>query len=127
MTNSTSYNSHAFKGTDYRSASAAPSGGIKRWCISICSVIMGLLALFFFLFMGGVFALFGPWVVLAGTLAATRHSGGQVLSFISGGAFLCLAAAALFLPGHAGNWGTIGGVLGLLGGSGYIAAMRYSL
>ena len=35
------------------------------WCIIICSIVVGLFALFFFAHMGGMFAQVGPWLILA--------------------------------------------------------------
>ena len=61
-------------------------------------------------------------LILAGALAATKQAGWQMLGFIAGAAFLYLGGAALLLPDYAGSWGTIGGVLGLLAGLGYLTA-----
>ena len=61
-------------------------------------------------------------LILAGSLAATKQAGWQVLGFIAGAAFLYLGGAALLLPDYAGSWGISGGVLGLLAGLGYITA-----
>jgi hypothetical protein len=60
-------------------------------------------------------------LILAGSLAATKRPGWKVLGCIAGIAFLYLGSAALFLPDYAGSWGTTGGVLGILGGLGYLS------
>ena len=61
-------------------------------------------------------------LILAGSLAATKQAGWQVLGFLTEAAFLYLGGAALLLPDYAGSWGAIGGVLGLLAGLGYLTA-----
>ena len=38
---------------------------IEGWGTIILSIVIGLLALCFFLAMGGIFALVGPWMILA--------------------------------------------------------------
>lgn len=60
-------------------------------------------------------------LILAGSLAATKRAGWQVLGLITGVAYLYLGAMAELLPDYAGSWGVTGGVLGLLGGVAYIA------
>jgi hypothetical protein len=60
-------------------------------------------------------------LILAGALAATKRPGWNVLGCIVGIAFLYLGSATLFLVDYAGSWGTTGGVLGIIGGLGYIA------
>jgi hypothetical protein len=59
-------------------------------------------------------------LILAGSLAATKQPGWKVLARITGIAFLYLGSAALFLPDYAGSWGTVGGILGVLAGMGYM-------
>lgn len=60
-------------------------------------------------------------LILGGILSSMKGRGWQVLSFITGIAYVYLGFAALLLPGYAGSWGTVGGTLGLLGGLSYIA------
>ena len=51
--------------TDGLSVSAPSKGAGGQWCLMICSIVVELLALCLFLWMGGVFALVGPWMILA--------------------------------------------------------------
>lgn len=60
-------------------------------------------------------------LILAGILSSMKGRGWQVLSCITGAAYLYLGFVALLLPDYAGSWGTIGGTLGLLGVVSYIA------
>jgi hypothetical protein len=51
--------------TTHVSVSVSSTSAARQWFLMICPIIVGLLALYFFLWMGGVFALVGPWVILA--------------------------------------------------------------
>ena len=62
-------------------------------------------------------------LILGGSLAATKQPGWKVLACIIGIAFLYLGSVAILLPGYAGSWGTIGGILAILGGLGYLVSM----
>ena len=66
-------------------------------------------------------------LMLGGSLAATRRPGWRALAFIVGITYLYLGSMALLLPDYAGSWGTIGGVLGLLGGLGYISVTLFEV
>jgi hypothetical protein len=46
----------------------------EQWCLTIGSIVLGLLALSCFLWMGGVFALIGPGVILAARVLISRHA-----------------------------------------------------
>jgi|SRR5215469_16784738 len=70
----------------------------------------------------GLTVLLASMLILAGALAATKQAGWQVLGFLTGVAFLYLGGAALLLPDYAGSWGTMGGVLALFAGLGYLTA-----
>jgi len=48
------------------------SSEIAQWCITICIIIAGLFALFFFAHMGGMSALVGPWIILAVSLLVQK-------------------------------------------------------
>lgn len=121
------YSQSASLGTESRFGSRTSHGELNQWCIEICSSIIGLLTLFFFLAMGGIFALLGPWVIIAGALSVRKGPAQQVWRFITGAGILSLSVMALLLPSHTGYWGTIGGMLGLLGELGYFAItlLRY--
>ena len=59
-------------------------------------------------------------LIVGGSMAATRRPGWRAVAFIIGITYLYLGSMALLLPDYAGSWGTIGGVLGLLGGLCYV-------
>ena len=61
-------------------------------------------------------------LILGGSSAATKRPGWKVLACITGIAFLYLGSLALLLPDYAGSWGTIGGILGILGGLAYLVS-----
>lgn len=78
---------------------------------------------------GGEHAVANQWVsdvehaaflLLALFLARTRRPGWQILSLLTGVVFLYLGVAALALPNHPGSWGTLGGIMALIGGLLYI-------
>ena len=66
-------------------------------------------------------------LILGGSLAATRRPGWRAVAFITGIAYLYLGSMALLLPDYAGSWGTTGGVLGLLGGLGYMTVTLFEV
>jgi len=66
-------------------------------------------------------------LILGGSLAATRRSGWRTVACMIGIAYLYLGSMALLLPDYAGSWGTIGGVLGLLGGLGYMSVILFEV
>ena len=61
-------------------------------------------------------------IILAGSLSATKSPGWKVLACVTGIAFLYLGSIGILLPGYAGSWGMIGGILGLICGLAYITA-----
>lgn len=113
---------------DMISASVTPQISIKSWHIDILIVVMGLLALVFFIAMGGVFALLGPWVIYMGVLSIRKRPGlgRQILRVITGAGLLCLSAAVLLAPAPTGPWRIAGAILGLLAGSSYIATVFFT-
>jgi hypothetical protein len=57
------YSQMVSRGTDTRFGSRTSDDELTHWCIDICSSVIGLFTLFFFLAMGGIFALVGPWLI----------------------------------------------------------------
>jgi hypothetical protein len=90
--------------------------------------VVGLLALVFFVALGGVFALLGPWVIYMGVVSIRKRSGlgWQILRIITGAALLCLSAAVLLATASARPWCIAGAILGLLAGSSYIAPVFFA-
>jgi hypothetical protein len=66
-------------------------------------------------------------LLLAGLLTSTRRPGWRVLGILTGAVFLYLGAAALALPDAPGSWGTVGGILALLCGAGYITLTLFEV
>jgi hypothetical protein len=64
-------------------------------------------------------------LLLAGVLASTKRPGWQTLGILSGVVLLYLGLVALSVPDQAGSWGITGGILGLVGGAGYIGATLF--
>jgi hypothetical protein len=59
--------------TDHVYVPASSADADEPWYLTIGSIVVGLLALSFFLWMGGVFALVGPCVIFAARLVITRQ------------------------------------------------------
>lgn len=97
----------------------APEDDARTLWMEVFSVLAGLLALFCFMSLGGLFAQIAPWVILAGTRSAMKCPGWQVLGMLTGVSSLTMGSAALLSVG-AGHWGQIAGLLGLSGGMGYL-------
>jgi len=74
MANNMIYAHRAAKEIENRPGSVRLNSEIRQWSITICSIVVGLFALFFFAHMGGMFALVGPWLILAVRLLVRRQS-----------------------------------------------------
>jgi hypothetical protein len=72
MVNSTTHAHRAAKEIEDRPGSVRPNSEITQWCITICIIVVGLFALFFFAHMGGMSALVGPWIILAVSLLVQK-------------------------------------------------------
>jgi hypothetical protein len=109
--------------------SANPKVGIKNWYIDFLVIVIGLPSLVFFVALGGFFSLTGPWVILLGVVSIKKRS--RYLGFIAGVVLLFLSTVGLLLPNQTVSWGTVCGLLGLVGVLGYLAMalldMRKSL
>src|SRR5258708_21489528 len=88
------------KSIEDRSRSAPADSKGKQLCVIVCSTVVGLVVLYLFLMMGGIFSFLAPWVIVAVTLVNAQKAGGQVGSFITGMMFLSLGLAALIIPNH---------------------------
>jgi len=75
MTNGATFYQCTSKRIATSPVSAAPAGEIKQWCVTLGTIVVGLLALGIFLVEGGVFATIGPWVIFAGALVLRKRSG----------------------------------------------------
>jgi hypothetical protein len=65
---------HAVARTDHACVPAPSANADEPWYLMIGSIVVGLLALSFFLWMGGVFALVGPCVILAARVEISRRA-----------------------------------------------------
>lgn len=72
MVNSTTHAHRTAKEIENRPGSVRLNSEITQWCITICFIVVGLFALFFFAHMGGIFALVGPWIILAVSLLVQK-------------------------------------------------------
>lgn len=63
-------------------------------------------------------------LITAGLMAATKRPGWKALTYLVGGTFLYLGAAAITVPHEAASWGYVGGALSILAGLAYIWIAR---
>ena len=114
---------------DTVSASATSQTRIKIWQIEILVVLVGLVALTFFIALGGVFALLGPWMIYMGVVSIRMNPGSarRILCIITGAGLLCLSAAVLLARGPGRPWCFTGGILCLFSGAGYLAAALFMM
>jgi hypothetical protein len=117
------------KGDHEMPVPAEPSNEARAWWVILFPIVIGILALFFFLSMGGLFAVIAPWVILAGIQSVMKRKGWQFVGILTGIIFIALGVAALILPGHGGSWhsGLIAGLTGIIGGAGYIGFMLWEM
>jgi hypothetical protein len=59
-------------------------------------------------------------LIVAGFLTAIKRPGWQVLGLLLGVVYLYIGVVAMTLPGEIGSWGTVGGILSILGGVTYM-------
>ena len=74
MTNGGFFLRHGVAQTDHACVPAPSADADEPWYLTIGSIVVGLLALSFFLWMGGVFALIGPCVILAARVVISRRA-----------------------------------------------------
>ena len=74
MINRTSLYQYASKEVQGRSGSTVSNEYTMRWSMILCAIILGILALFLFLSLGGMFAVVGPWLIFAATVVMTKRS-----------------------------------------------------
>jgi hypothetical protein len=65
--------------------------------------------------------LFNLIMIGIGFLTAIKRPGWQVLGILLGIVYLYLGIVAISIPNEIGRWGTVGGILSLLGGVAYLA------
>ena len=74
VTNGDFFLRHAVAQTDHACVPAPFADADEPWYLTIGSIVVGLLALSFFLWLGGVFALVGPGVILAARVVISRQA-----------------------------------------------------
>ena len=74
MANNTTYAHRAAKENKNRSGSVKLNSEITQWSITFCFIVVGLFALFLCAHIGGMFALVGPWIILAVSLLVRKRS-----------------------------------------------------
>lgn len=67
------------------------------------------------------------YLLLAGLFASTKRPGWSILGLLTGVAFFFLGIAALSIPNQAGSWGTIGGIIGVIGGLSYLGVTLFEM
>ncbi len=72
MVNSTTHAHRAAKERENKPGSGRLNSEIMQWGITICFIVVGLFAVFFFAYMGGMFAQIGPWIILAVSLLVQK-------------------------------------------------------
>jgi len=117
------------KGDHNVPVSEGPGDETSTWWVILFPTVAGLLALFFFLSIGGLFAVIAPWVILAGIQSAMKRKGWQFVGILTGVIFTALGIAALLVHSHGGFSGSgfIAGLMGIIGGLGYIAFMLWEM
>jgi hypothetical protein len=74
VTNEGFFLRHGVAQTDHACVPATSADADEPWYLTIGSIVVGLLALSFFLWMGGVLALVGPCVIFAVRVVITRQA-----------------------------------------------------
>ncbi len=82
-------NAHCYripKGKEARAVSISADDEVEGWATIFLSIVVGLLALWFFLAMGGIFALVGPWMIFTSihlVRKVGRHLSQQALQLVA--------------------------------------------
>jgi hypothetical protein len=66
-------------------------------------------------------------LVGGGFLTAIKRPGWQVLGILLGISYLYLGIVAISIPDEIGSWGTVGGILSILGGVAYLALTLWEM
>ncbi len=103
-----------------------PQDESREWWLIVFPIAAGLLALFSFLSLGGLFAIVAPWIILGAIQSATKRTGWQILGMITSITFIGMGAAALLLA-HASSNRSVAGVMGLICGVWYIGITLWEM